>query len=368
MIECVLCMDIGTTSLKAGLISATGEVVSFSNVFFDDNKNRFAASSWFSCACAAVSKLKAECTIVGIAVSGNGPTIVTDSGLTFFWNEELPDVKFGNLSEAAQKSLFIPRILQLKKSFPKEYKKSQFIFSGPEYLIYILTGNAVTILPEKRFEMAYWTKQICKETKILFSKLPPFVPVSADCGVLSDSAASLKNAADEKIKFSDECRVFAGGPDFVAALIGTNTLFAGKLCDRCGSSEGLNFCVDKPIFAEGIRTLPSVIPELWNISVLIPNSGTMKKSDRLNAVVGAVNKLRNLAHEHQMEFPTEMSVSGGQAEDKQFLKEKSEKLGIKINVDENGSFYHSELLGDAKAAFVGLGKYTSLQEVWNENL
>ena len=31
MTETVLCVDIGTTSLKAGLISAAGEVVSFSS-------------------------------------------------------------------------------------------------------------------------------------------------------------------------------------------------------------------------------------------------------------------------------------------------------------------------------------------------
>ena len=32
--------------------------------------------------------------------------------------------------------------------------------------------------------------------------------------------------------------VYCGGPDFVAALIGTDTLQKGAICDRCGSSEG----------------------------------------------------------------------------------------------------------------------------------
>lgn len=361
MIECVLCMDIGTTSLKAGLISAAGEVVSFCTVPFENPDDRFAASSWFNYACTAVSKLKADCVVTGIAVSGNGPTVVTDSGLTVLWNEQISEVKNNRLSENAKKSLFIPRLLYLKEKFSKEFKKSRYIFSGPEYLIYVLTGNAVTILPEKRFETAYWSKKVCRECKIPYKKLPAFVSTCADCGSLSSIGSLLRNFADKSISFSDECHVFAGGPDFVVALIGTDTLSSGKLCDRCGSSEGFNLCVDKPVFFEGVRTLPSVIPGLWNLSVLIPNSGLMGKKERLQAVAGAVEKLRKIAHDNQLIFPDEMTVTGGQADDELLLQEKSELLGIKIIVNKNGSFNHSELLGDAKAAFVGLGKMTSLR-------
>ncbi len=48
MSETVLCMDIGTTSLKASLITAVGEVVSFCLVPIENPHDLFIASSWIT--------------------------------------------------------------------------------------------------------------------------------------------------------------------------------------------------------------------------------------------------------------------------------------------------------------------------------
>ena len=41
-----------------------------------------------------------------------------------------------------------PKILTAKTIFSDDFEKSDFVFSGPEFFIYQLTGAAVTILPE----------------------------------------------------------------------------------------------------------------------------------------------------------------------------------------------------------------------------
>ena len=41
MLDTVLCVDIGTTSLKAGLITCQGEVVAFCTVPYEDFQDRF---------------------------------------------------------------------------------------------------------------------------------------------------------------------------------------------------------------------------------------------------------------------------------------------------------------------------------------
>lgn len=360
-------MDIGTTSLKAGLITALGEVVSFCSVPFEDSQNEFAASSWLGAFISAVRGLEAQCaknnqsvSVNTISISGNGPTVVADCGYTVFWNEDTSDVKIPDSPEA-RKSLFVPKLLALKKHAPKIYKKSRFIFSGPEYLIYVLTGQAITILPEERFRAAYWNDEVCAACGIDSEKLPPFIGIGDCCGLVD------KEIIDELrftkyIKFSQNSSVFAGGPDFVAALIGTGTLQAGRLCDRCGSSEGLNFCTDKILKGEGLRILPSVIPGLWNASYLIPDSGELSETERLIEVERGVNCLKKAADEAGVSFPDEMSVTGGQSNDELLLREKETRLGMKILKPAGGHFVHSELMGDACAACYGSDVYESLQE------
>lgn len=376
MFNVLLCIDIGTTSLKAGLITARGEVVSFCSIPVEDSQNEFAACTWLGAFVKAVCELETQCakngkvvTVSTISISGNGPTVVADCGYTVFWNEDFSDIKIPDSPEA-KKSLFMPKLLALKKRVPKIYKKSRFIFSGPEYLIYILTGEAVTILPEERFRAAYWNDEVCKVCGIDSEKLPPFIGIGDCCGLVNKEVlAELRVETAGNLTISQNCSVFAGGPDFVVALIGTGTLISGRLCDRCGSSEGLNFCTDKILQGEGLRILPSVIPGLWNASYLIPNSGELSEAERLIEIEHGINCLKRAADEAGINFPNEMAVTGGQTNDELLLREKAEKLKMKIlrPAGENAAagagrhFVHSELLGDACAAWFGLGEYDSLQ-------
>ena len=376
MSDTILCVDIGTTSLKAGLITAEGEVLSFTSIPIEepqntkspDSKNEFAASLWYGAFFQAMRELKVQCVknklsiepIKKIVISGNGPTVVSDCGYTVFWNEDFSDIRIPD-DEEVKKSLFIPKLLALKKRDKKIYKNSRWIFSGPEYLIYVLTGQTVTILPEERFKPAYWNEKVCKACNLDFEKLPPFVGIGDACGILYKEIAAELNSCGEGVHFSHDCRVIAGGPDFIVALIGTGTLRAGRLCDRCGSSEGLNFCTDRPVTGEGLRTLPSVVPGLWNVSYLIPNSGELSEDERLAAVEKGINTLKAAAQAAGIPFPSEMAVTGGQTNDQLLLKEKAQRLNMKILRPKN-NFAHCELLGDVCAGVLGIDNFKSLQE------
>jgi sugar (pentulose or hexulose) kinase len=343
--DAVLCVDIGTTSLKAGLVTANGEVVSICSVKFNaaDDKHHI-ARKWLPAFNKALIKLS-DCSvgrahIVALSISGNGPTVVTEDGTTVLWNDS-----YAVPAERTGFSLFLPKIIALKETFPAEFADSAHIFSGPEYLIWQLTGSAVTILPEARFEGAYWNNQLLEGEEIGPDKLPGFFEIGRSYGTIS-----LEN---------EEIPVFGAGPDFVAALIGTNTLVPGRLCDRSGSSEGLNFCVPEAIRAEGVRTLPSVIPGLWNISCLIPRSGRMPENQRLEALKRSVNLLKRLAGQYNVPFPDEMLVTGGQTKNAAYMWRKARALGINLveaNCDD------AELLGDACVAWYGLGTFKSLQD------
>lgn len=357
MTDCVLAVDIGTTSLKAGFISASGEVVAFSRQRIPFCTGRFVALRWLKTLRKAVRAMYRKCgaknvNVKAITISGNGPTVVSSTGRTLRWNENLDYNLLGISKRQYESSLFLPRIMAFKAVFPSDYSETDLLFSGPEYLIYELTDKAVTILPEERFAGAYWDKNCLGVCGIVASKLPDFVAPGTVCGQLYPNVA-------RELKLPKNIPVVAGGPDFVVALIGTNTLKPGKLCDRCGSSEGFNLCTAKPVSAEGIRSLPSVIPGLWNASVLIPDSGRLDEDERLEECKQAVALLKRVAAENQIAFPDRITATGGQTKSEEYVAKKTKALGLPVCLCQTSD---AELLGDACLGWFALGQYTTLSD------
>ncbi len=384
----VLCADIGTTSLKAAAIDENGNVLDFERAAFDFKDAGFEANEWLMRFQECALRISGKCRIGAVCISGNGPTIASENGRTVLWNDktEIPPIE--------TKSLFIPGLCIFRKKYPEDFSSSSSVFSGPEFLVFKLTGKKITVLPEERYKPAYWAKDslfAAGFTDEEQKKLPSFVPVGFNAG-------SLLPGIQKKTGLS-EIPVFACGPDFVAAIIGTNTLRPGKLCDRSGSSEGINFCVEKPIYNEGIRTLPSIISGLWNLSVLIPESGIRlerfrneieslsgkkstweeiidycfadKNSEGFhemlkisNDVREGITLLRKVAAESNQKIDNVMTCTGGQAKNDKWLSQKAINSGISLQVPQCRD---AELLGNACVAFTSLGFFSSIQEA-AENL
>lgn len=391
-LKTVLCVDIGTSSLKAALIAQNGSLYGYGKKQFLFRSTKHSADEWFPALIDVITQIRQESfeNPLAVCISGNGPTLVSDDGTTLLWNEEVPSIK--------SRSLFIPRISAFKNKYPESWDKTSFILSGPEYLMKLLSGTSVTVLPESRFEEAYWTDSSLKEAN-LFSfkeKLPPFVAPGFCLGGVTKNV-SLTTGIKEGTP------VIAGAPDFVSALIGTATLLPGRLCDRAGSSEGINFCTEKPLFAEGVRTLPSVQKNLWNASVLLPRSGDcfadfkmraererghelsfaflvdeilsyLKNPCEKNSLMedgsllvkkiactlrDGINLLRNSAQKEGFAFPSEMTVTGGQSLHDGWNQFKADVTGMRISVPECRD---AELSGDAAIAFCSLGVFDSLTE------
>ncbi|WP_407399537.1 FGGY family carbohydrate kinase [Treponema sp.] len=391
----ILCVDIGTSSLKAALITDEGKVLAKSRRKFLLVKTEHSSKEWFPALQNATTELfeqAPESKVDGICISGNGPTLVATSGETFLWNEEAVQIK--------SPSLFIPRIISFKNKYSGVWEKTQYIFGAPEYLIWLLTDKACTILPEERYRKAYWTDEDLAAAGLTsddIAKLPPFKMSSEKIGGLTHKAVSFIGGEEHGIE--DGLPVFLGAPDFVAALVGTATVEENTICDRAGSSEGINFCTKEPLYGEGIRTLPSIIPGLWNASVLLPDSGSkfaafkqkidrelgesvdyndlldrMIDSDGTSAaldqgkylliqtaldVKSAIETLRKAAFEKGLPFPDKMTITGGQASNDKRNQMKADITGIKIQVP---SCSDSELLGDAAMALAGMGVFGSIQE------
>lgn len=358
----VLAVDIGTTSLKAAFVSATGEVFDFKRVEYvsltvresghvDNFLNKttrsgvlpgltrqsFQGQNGAAAWAAALRELFPSPSLAAcaaVSVSGNGPTIVAADGTTLMWSAATesvcktenageencsqaqegaapchcrarPDNLFSKLDiPDAQKKIYEPRLSAFKKLFPDAWQKSPRLYTSTQWLCDWIKNNASLLG--------------------LARGLP----------------------------------VFDAGPDFIAALVGTAALFPGRLCDRAGSSEGLNLCSPKFFEGSNLRTMPSPAKGFWNVSYLISDPGSSRQ-EKLDNFKKAFNALKEAAAANGIPFGGRVVVTGGQARDKELLVAKEAAVGATITT---AQIPDAELLGDAAAAFFRLGKYSSLEE------
>ena len=393
MNNAVLCVDIGTSSLKAAYISLKGEVLAFARIKLEKANE---SNRWLFALKEAISGLNQKVKkshefqkdfleIKAISISGNGPSLANSTG-SFLWNESLQNINLENLPKEAKTSIFAPRLYFIKEKMSNLLNQDEWLFSVPEYLVYQLTDKAYTLLPNQRFEKAYWNDDLLKTMNIP-NVLPPFIQLGKAFGSLTEKAKYFLGMSENQ----DLPPVFCGGPDFSIALIGTNTLAEGKICDRAGTSEGINLCTNAPLISPRVRTLPSPINPLWNASVIIPDTGSRfaewkesskykdlsytecvetliqdKKSEGYKLMLEIALKVKNaydtikkIATENDIKLENRICCTGGQAKNQSWLKLKSEIVEVPFFV---GKCADAELMGNAAVACYGLGLYPSIKE------
>jgi xylulokinase len=269
----ILSADIGTTSLKAAFIDLDGRLKAFSRFAYPSG---CAAGVWEKAFRRVLENLrgqKPDLKIDGICISGNGPTLVPVSRE----EEALPPLYWFN--EAAghkilAKSLFLPHVAFFREQSPSEYEKVKFFFSSHEWLSHRLGSDAFTALPQAAYGRYYWDDEQCVLFGLDMEKFPPFIKMGSLAGKVSSQAANLYGSLGLKSGIP----IAAGAPDFISALIGTGALNSGDVCDRAGSSEGINFCArscESAAELENLRVLPHVKKGFVNIGALIPVSGRL---------------------------------------------------------------------------------------------
>lgn len=383
---------------------------------------------------ALLSSADTNTKITAVCISGNGPSLIVkcenEKYFSYLWNEKatLTKAEDGFLEQDilknAKHSIFLPRLIDLKYNYPEIFASATKIFSGPEFLLHAITKNKaeITLLPETRFQNAYWNNDMLLECGIKKDLLPPFCKLFEEIGNLSDEMLfELSLPAKAKIP------VFCGGPDFVAALIGTNTLFPNRICDRSGSSEGINLCCENPSVKEvsdvadlvtpkltisptvlvqsletnsapspmqadlaamstmptpqestpqsisptaslktKIRVMPSVIPNLWNKSVIIPESGSLaeKSSEWKNLSSKILDAYKTILEQANRNEIDKIACCGGQTLNTEWMKYKTsllkENFGISLY---KSNCSESELIGDAAIALAALNKENDIRKV-----
>lgn len=280
----IFTVDVGTTTLKAALFSTEGELLKGKErplVLKPNNDplyHEIDAYSWITTLREVGGDLRIgpSTNISAIVVSGNGPTLVPvgeddmplDAAMT--WMDRRCAEESAEVSALTgfyvDPTFYLPKALWFFKHKNELYKKTKYFFSCSEYIDYLLTGKAYTILPVPEYREFIWTEKLVSGLGMDWEKFPGFIIPTEFMGETSRTAASL-------FDIPEGVPVFAGGPDFIVSLIGTGTVAPGRACDRSGTSEGINLCTDKLIRDKRLICVSHVIKGLYNISGPISTSG-----------------------------------------------------------------------------------------------
>ncbi len=271
MHDLCLAVDIGTSSVKAGLIDSSGVLHAFgrSDICYpDDSYAALTPAHVYQSVREAIGQLPGRLQAAVLAISGNGPSLIpvdlkgNDLGMVLLWLDGR------ELRLEKTSSFFLPKLQWFRQHKPDLFGRTHRVLSCAEYVMFCFCGEMHTASPSVDFDEYFWNQQDLAEYSLDAELFPDFARPGALVGHLKDDVAA-------ELGLSKGLSCAATGSDFLMSLLGTATIKPGMVCDRAGSSEGINYCTSHPVKDGMLRTLPHIIPGLWNVSGILSSTGLL---------------------------------------------------------------------------------------------
>lgn len=292
----VWAFDIGTTSLKAMAIASDGKALAKAFTDYEllpstDGRIEFPTERWEEALRSCTSQLirAGSSAPEAMVVGGQGPTLVpvgrdgvaVDHAIS--WMDRRAIAESAEIEQQTGRridsSFYMPKALWYARH--GAHREAVTCYAPcPEYLVSRLTGRLVSALPDPGFAWLVWNREAMSALGLPATCWPEFVP----CGQLIGKVTS---TGADRYGIPAGLPVIVGPPDFVESWLGTATVRPGRACDRGGTSQGVNLCIDHPQNDSQLLTLPHIIQGYWNISGIVSTSG--KTLEKLRDLVGWVN-------------------------------------------------------------------------------
>jgi len=285
----LLTIDIGTSSFKSAIWDFEGNRIAFSAIplsisLNDGLRHEADSAQWLRAFEDSCRRLGAETPLTAVeavVISGNGPSLtpVFGNGAGDFrvpaasarlWLDrraakaaEQVSALVGGFVDA---SFFLPKALDIKTNEPQLYAKTKHFLGCPELLAFALTGEARTVFPSDGFERWFWNDSILDRLALDRDKFPPFIRPGEAFGGLATQCAA-------RFGLKPDIPVISGGPDFFAAILGSGVIQPGQVCDRAGTSEGINACTTTRIIDERLMSYSHPVRPFFNLSGIVSTTG-----------------------------------------------------------------------------------------------
>jgi len=297
----LLTIDIGTSIFKSAIWDFEGNRLAFASFPLSISRSeglRHEADSgqWLKafedcCRALSASALGANIrlnTIEALIICGNGPSLTPvlaaplkddgSDGNSFglytapsrLWLDRRAVEAAKQVSALAggfvDPGFYLPKALDIKINEQALYDNTKFFLGCPELLAYTLTGEARTVFPSDGFERWFWNDSILERLDLDKGKFPSFIRPGEVFGQLIPGVAA-------RFGFKPGTPVISGGPDFFAAILGTGVIKPGQVCDRAGTSEGINACTSRRVSDERLMSYKHPVKQFWNLSGIVSTTG-----------------------------------------------------------------------------------------------
>jgi len=254
----LLGIELGTTRLKTGLYSTLGskinECVSAYPLNFDKMSGKAESDpiDWWHAVIKTLKSITSKIDptkIKAICVGSHGPSLVAldradkISCPSILWMDSRAKCEAEFISQKLNLKVndvawFVPKALWLKNNHPSIFENVSTLFQPLDYINYCLTGIKRTVIVSDFVKI--WDEQILLVSELSENLFPKQIKIGEILGTITSETALITGLAE-----GTPVTAGTGGADCFEVLISTGAMSKGIVCDRGGTSQGINLCWDE---------------------------------------------------------------------------------------------------------------------------
>jgi xylulokinase len=285
--DLLLAIDIGTSSVRAAVVSQNGTILAYAAQEHDQIVPRFGWSqqsprTWWEGAVFSIRSVvekvaRARERIAGIAACGqmHGTVLIDDDGELVLeevplWNDKRTRTIVDRFQRNNDLSAFLPimanpptvawpafKLAWIKENEPKAYDSARTLLMPKDFINYKLTGNKATDFCEASCSYLFdrrsgaWSSEIFDRLDLDIRKMPPVKSAAEIVGTITGAAARITG-------LREGTPVAVGAGDFPAALLGGGVTTPGLACDITGTSTLIALLSEQPVLDPTISNVQGV--------------------------------------------------------------------------------------------------------------
>lgn len=299
----LLALDVGTTSVKAGLFRADGVCLGtaleeYVLISKSADQAELDPETYWQAACKTIRQVVAQAKIdpanvAGLAVSSQGETTIALDALgnplrdALVWLDNRAGAQSEKLKALLGAEVYertgIPdvvatwpacKILWIKENEPQVFARAAKFVLVQDFLVQRLCGNYVTDGSISCTTLFYditahdWWSKAVQVVGINLHQLPQLLPVGASAGTLTSRAAA-------ELGLSTHTQVVLGGMDQAVGAIGAGNIGAGVISETTGAALAIQASITDPMVDKTKQTPVYVhsVPDEYLFVPVCPTAG-----------------------------------------------------------------------------------------------
>ncbi len=277
----ILGLDLGTTEVKAGLVSLDGRLLALARSGYELDRGgghgwaEQDPGAWWSAVVSAVRSLRASDIgeIAAIGVDGHGPTLVavdrrgeaTRPAITFL--DTRASAEADELAEATGVRGWmlggLPAALWVERHQPDVAELTRWYLTTWEWLAFRLTGEAAApLIPDQLVPEPGRVNR----AGVPATRLPPVSRTGEVVGTVTETAAAALGVRAGR-------PVVGGTVDAFASYLGAGLLEPGHAYDPGGSAGGFGVYWNEPVEVSGAFVTPAPLAGLFSVGAAMAATG-----------------------------------------------------------------------------------------------